>query len=161
MQRLSVLYCRVPDLLLDLAEVRGTPRHARLLRRLERLDLICLDDWGLKGFSFEDRRDILELAERRYQRKSILIGSQLPANLWHDMIGEGTIADAILDRIVHNAYSIELTGNSMRREVRLPPLPGATATPDGRNPRPARHSPGASGAQNRRDYGEPRVGKQA
>ena len=76
-------------------------------------------------------------------------------------IGEGGLVDAILAPIVHNECSIKLTGNSMRRAVQLPPLPGATATPDGRNPRPARHTPGASGAQNRSDNSERRADKQA
>ena len=130
MQRMSVLYRRVPDLMAEFAEARGSPRHPRLLRRMERLDLLLLDDWGLQSFSPEERRDVLEIVERRYQRKSLLVGSQLPVDNWYRSIGEGTLADAILDRIVHNAYRIELTGVSMRREVRLPPLAGATpATP--------------------------------
>ena len=161
MQRLSVLYRRVPDLMAELADTRGTPRHPRLLRRLERLDLLCLDDWGLHSFSSEERRDVLEIVERRYRRKSLLIGSQIPAELWHSMLGEPTLADAILDRIVHNAYHIELDGESKRREVHLPPLDGLATVPSQARESPARHAPGASGALEPGDNRAMRAGKQA
>ena len=88
------------------------------------LSSTLLDDWGLQNFSAEGRRDLLEIVEPRYGRKSILIASQIPANAWPDVIGESTIADAILDRIVHNACRIKLTGESQRKRNTPPPLAG-------------------------------------
>ena len=123
-QKISVLYRRVPELIAALARARDTGTHERLMRRLARVSLLVLDDWGLQGFSAEGRRDLLEIVEPRYGRKSILIASQIPANAWPDVIGEPTIADAILDRIVHNAYCIELSGESQRKRNTPPPLVG-------------------------------------
>ena len=104
------------------ARDKGT--HARLMNRLARVDLLVLDDWGLQGFSAEGRRDLLEIAEARHGRKSILIASQIPVERWPEVIGEPTIADAVLDRIVHNAYRIDLKGESQRKRNRPPPLDG-------------------------------------
>ena len=92
------------------------------MRRLTRLDLLVLDDWGLQDFTAQARRDLLEIVEMRGQRKSTLIASQIPTKLWHQAIGEPTIADAILDRIIHNAYHIALKGKSMRRTLVPPAL---------------------------------------
>ena len=92
------------------------------MRRLTRLDLLVLDDWGLQDFTAQARRDLLEIVEMRDQRKSTLIASQIPTKLWHQAIGEPTIADAILDRIIHNAYHIALKGKSMRRTLVPPAL---------------------------------------
>ena len=121
-QQRSVLYRRMPELVADLARLRGTPRHLRLLARLQRVELLVLDDLGLEELSAEGRRDMLEIVEQRYQRKSIAIASQLPVELWYRTVGEGTVADAILDRLVHNAYRIELKGESMRKRAAPPPL---------------------------------------
>ncbi len=82
--------------------------------------LLILDDWGTHSLNDQQRLDLLEIFEERYRRKSTLITAQLPVAQWHDMIGEPTIADAILDRIVHNAHRISLEGDSMRK--RKPPL---------------------------------------
>ena len=92
--------------------------------RLGRVSLLVLDDWGLQGFSAEGRRDLLEIVEQRHGRKSILIASQIPVEGWPEVIGEPTIADAVLDRIVHNAYRIELKGESQRKRNKPPPLDG-------------------------------------
>ncbi len=111
----SVLYQRVPRLFADLALARGDGRHPRLLRNLGRADLLILDDWGLEPLDAAARHDLLEILEDRYGRRSTLITSQLPVSRWHEIIGDPTYADAILDRLVHNAHRIELTGDSLRR----------------------------------------------
>ena len=112
---LSVLYHRVPRLFAALALSRGDGRYAKLLRALARVDLLVLDDWGPEPLNAEQRRDLLEIVEDRYDARSILITSQLPVDRWYEIIGNPTHADAILDRVVHNAYRIELTGDSMRK----------------------------------------------
>jgi len=111
----SVLYQRVPRLFEDLALARGDGRHRRLLRTLGRADLLILDDWGLEPLDAAARHDLLEIIEERYGRRSTIITSQLPIDRWHEIIGDPTYADAILDRLVHNAHRIELAGESMRR----------------------------------------------
>ncbi len=123
-QKRSVLYRRVPELVTALARARDKGTHDRLMKRLARVDLLLLDDWGLQGFSAEGRRDLLEIVEARHGRKSILIASQIPVEHWPKVIGEATIADAVLDRIVHNAYRIDLTGESQRKRNTPPPLDG-------------------------------------
>ncbi len=111
----SVLYQRVPRLFEDLALGRGDGRHPRLLRSLGRADLLILDDWGLEPLDAGARHDLLEILEERYGRRSTMITSQLPVDRWHDIIGDPTYADAILDRLIHNAHRIELSGESLRR----------------------------------------------
>ena len=111
----SVLYQRVPRLFEELALARGDGRHPRLLRNLGRADLLILDDWGLEPLDAAARHDLLEILEERYGRRSTMITSQLPVDRWHEIIGDPTYADAILDRLVHNAHRIELEGESMRR----------------------------------------------
>jgi DNA replication protein DnaC len=112
----SVLYRRVPKLFAELALARGDGRHARLLRTLGRADLLILDDFGLTTLNAEARQDLLELLEERYGCRSTMVTSQLPVDRWHDVIGDPTYADAILDRRVHNAHRIQLTGESMRKK---------------------------------------------
>jgi len=111
----SVLYHRVPKLFEELALAHGDGRHPRILRNLGRADLLILDDWGLEPLDAAARHDLLEILEERYGRRSTLITSQLPVDRWHEIIGDPTYADAILDRLIHNAHRIELTGESMRR----------------------------------------------
>jgi DNA replication protein DnaC len=113
--RAAAVYHRVPKLFEDLALARGDGRHPRLLRNLGRADLLILDDWGLEPLDAAARHDLLEILEERYGRRSTAITSQLPVDRWHEIIGDPTYADAILDRLVHNAHRIELTGESMRR----------------------------------------------
>jgi DNA replication protein DnaC len=84
--------------------------------------LLVLDDWGTHSLTDQQRLDLLELFEERYQRRSTIITAQLPVSGWHQMIGEPTIADAILDRIIHNAHRIDLKGDSMRRKSTEPGL---------------------------------------
>jgi DNA replication protein DnaC len=112
----SVLYQRAPRLFTDLALARGDGRYARLMRALGGVRLLILDDWGLEPLGPEQRRDLLEIVEERYGRGATLITSQLPVDRWHDLIGDPTLGDAILDRIVHNAHRIQLRGESLRRK---------------------------------------------
>jgi DNA replication protein DnaC len=115
-ENLSVLYYRMPRLLAALALARGDGRYAKLLRSLARVNLLVLDDWGPETLNAEQRRDLLEIVEDRYDRGSLLITSQVPIERWHEsIIGDPTLADAILDRIVHNAYRIKLAGESLRK----------------------------------------------
>jgi DNA replication protein DnaC len=126
----SVLYQRVPKLFPDLALARGDGRYRRLMKRLGKVRLLILDDWGLEPFGPDQRRDLLEIVEERYGHGATLITSQIPVDRWHDVIGEPTIADAILDRIVHNAHRIKLKGDSLRRKLvsqHAPQLDLATA----------------------------------
>lgn len=112
----SVLYVRMPRLFEDMAMARLDGRFPKLVDKLARVQLLILDDWGTHGLTDQQRLDLLELFEERYQRRSTIVTAQLPVSGWHDMIGEPTIADAILDRIVHNAHRIDLKGDSMRRK---------------------------------------------
>src|SRR6266480_3714921 len=108
----SVLYRRIPKLFADLALARGDGRYARLLRALGGVQLLIFDDWGLEPLDAAARHDLLEILEERHGRRSTIITSKLPVDKWHDVIGEPTYADAILDRLVHNAHRIDLTGDS-------------------------------------------------
>ncbi len=96
--------------------------------KLARVQLLVLDDWGTHTLTDQQRLDLLELFEERYQRRSTIITAQLPVSGWHQMIGEPTIADAILDRIIHNAHRIELKGDSMRRKTKRADLTQETNT---------------------------------
>jgi DNA replication protein DnaC len=110
----SVLYQRIPRLFTDLALARGDGRYARLMRTLGGVQLLILDDWGLSALDAGARHDLLEILEARYGRRSTIVTSQVPVDKWHDLIGDPTYADAILDRLVHNAHRIELNGKSLR-----------------------------------------------
>jgi DNA replication protein DnaC len=112
-----VLYHRVPRLFEQLAIARGDGRYARMLKTLARMDLLILDDWGLAPLASVERRDLLEILEDRHGRKATIVTSQLPVDAWHEVIGDPTLADAILDRLVHNAHRLELAGESMRRRA--------------------------------------------
>ena len=113
---LSVLYQRIPRLFSDLALARGDGRYARLMRALGGVKLLILDDWGLEPLTAEQRHDMLEIVEDRYGRGATLITSQIPVDRWHDLMGDPTLADAILDRVVHNAHRIQLRGESLRKK---------------------------------------------
>ena len=116
----SALYQRVPKLFSELALARGDGRYARLLKTLARVDLLILDDWGLEPLNADARHDLLEILEERYGRRSTVVTSQLPVQQWHEVIGDPTYADAILDRLVHNAQRIELSGESLRKTKARP-----------------------------------------
>ena len=127
----TVHYARVPRLFADLDLAHGDGRFPRLFRMLVKVDLLVMDDWGPDRLSVSQRRDLMEIVEDRHGRGSILITSQLPIATWHEVIGEPTLGDAILDRSVHNAYRLELDGPSMRKikaaEATVPPTPGTPA----------------------------------
>jgi DNA replication protein DnaC len=111
----SVLYARVPKLFADLALAHLDGRYLRLMRSLGKVKLLILDDWGLEPLDAQQRHDLMEILEERYGRGATLITSQVPVDRWHDIIGDPTYADAILDRLVQNAHRIALTGDSLRR----------------------------------------------
>jgi DNA replication protein DnaC len=100
---LSVLYRRAPRLFAELATARGEGRLSRLMATLERTRLLIIDDWGPEPLTAEQRRDLLEIVDDRYEKGSLLITSQIPIGRWHEVIGDHTIGDAILDRVIHRA----------------------------------------------------------
>lgn len=111
----TVLFRRLPRLFDELELAHGDGRFPRLFRSLTKTQLLILDDWGPDRLTASQRRDLMEIVEDRYGAGSTLITSQLPLTTWHDVIGEPTFADAILDRIEHNAYRLELSGQSLRK----------------------------------------------
>ena len=113
----AVAYHRVPRLFEALAIARGDGRHARMLKALAKTDLLILDDWGLAVLTSSERRDLLEILEDRHGRGSTIVTSQLPVEHWHEAIGDPTLADAILDRLVHNAHRLTLAGESLRKRA--------------------------------------------
>ena len=115
----SVRYQRLSRLLDELAMGRAEGRYARLLARLSKVNLLILDDWLLAKLTSDQRRDLMEVIDDRHQRGSTLLATQIPLERWHDQIGDPTYADAILDRLVHNAYRIDLRGASMRQRGQL------------------------------------------
>src|SRR5947209_10671055 len=111
----SALYLRAAALSRDLALARADGSLRHLLARLSRIDVLVLDDWAMTPLSEVERRDVWEICEDRYQSRSTILTSQLPISRWHEQIGDPTIADGILDRLVHNAHRIEMRGQSMRK----------------------------------------------
>jgi DNA replication protein DnaC len=112
----TAFYQRATRMFEELGLARGDGRYPKVLSALFKKDVLLIDDLGLNTLTPENRHDLLEIVEERYERKSTIITSQLPVENWHEIIGEPTIADAILDRIVHNAHRINLKGGSMRKE---------------------------------------------
>ena len=108
-------YIRLTRLLRELMIAKGDGRYAKLLASLAKVDVLILDDWGLMKLNAENRRDLLEVLEDRHGNRATIATSQLPIEEWHAVIGDATLADAILDRLVHNAYKINLRGESMRK----------------------------------------------
>lgn len=113
----SVLYARLPRLIDELALAKGDGRITARMKSLGRVDLLILDDWGLEPLDGTARHHLLEILEDRYGQRSTLVTSQLPVANWHLLINDATYADAILDRLVHNAHRIEMSGDSLRRPV--------------------------------------------
>jgi len=111
----KVLYVRATRLFQDLNLAKGDGRYARLMKTISKAELLIIDDWGLKTLVDSERADLLEILEDRYNLQSTIITSQLPVKHWHEIIDNATLADAILDRLVHNAYTIELKGENMRK----------------------------------------------
>ncbi|MEX2507742.1 MAG: IS21-like element helper ATPase IstB [Pseudohongiellaceae bacterium] len=114
---LSVRYFRTSRLLEMLSIAHGDGRFAKLIAQIAKTDLLVLDDWGLEKMTLGQRNDLLEIMEDRHGLKSTLITSQLPVTKWHQTIGDATLADAILDRLLHNAYKLKLKGESMRKTM--------------------------------------------
>lgn len=114
----SAQYAQVGRLLQELSIAKGDGRYLKTLAQLAKTEVLILDDWGLDNPTQEQRRILLELLDDRYERGSTLIASQFPTDLWHENLADPTLADAILDRILHNAYRIELKGESLRKTKR-------------------------------------------
>ena len=112
----TALYLRIPRLFRDLAIARGDGSYEKLLKKYARTDVLIFDDWGLAPIGAPERRDLLEILEDRYARRSTVITSQLPVKSWYEMIGDPTLADGILDRLIHGAYEIAMEGESMRKK---------------------------------------------
>jgi len=111
----SALYLRLPRLLAELDISRADGRYVKVLASIAKVEVLILDDWGLTPLTPEHRRDLLEVIEDRHARRSTIVTSQLPVKKWHDFIGDPTLADAILDRLVHRAHTFALKGGSMRK----------------------------------------------
>ena len=111
----SVRYLRLPRLFEMLRIAHGDGSYSKLMNQLLKADLLILDDWGIQTVSAAQRADLMEVIEDRHGRRSTLIASQLPTDHWHEYIGEATIADAILDRLLHGAHRLNFTGESMRK----------------------------------------------
>lgn len=114
---LSVRYFRTSRLLEALSIAHGDGRFSKLIQQLAKTDLLILDDWGLEKMTLAQRNDLLEIMEDRHGLRSTLITSQLPIKQWHQAIGDATLADAILDRLLHNSHKINLKGESMRKAM--------------------------------------------
>ena len=111
----TALYQRLPRLLHDLEIAKGDGRYRTHLHTLARTTLLIIDDWGATPLNDANRRDLLELLDDRYNTRSTLITSQLPISAWHDYLNDPTLADAILDRFIHNAHHLNLKGESLRK----------------------------------------------
>jgi DNA replication protein DnaC len=128
----SVRYERLPRLLADLSATRGSGQYSRRMRALHNAELLILDDWGIEPLGPEHRRDLLEVVEDRFGLGSTLIASQVAVERWPQLIGDAAIAAAVLDRITHNAYRLQLKGGSLRSRhkigTRSAGIPGAGVT---------------------------------
>ena len=112
----SAFYARLPRLLPALTIGRGDGSYAKTLAQLAKTDVLIIDDWALAPLTDESRRDLLEIFDDRHGTRSTIITSQLPVQHWHEAIGDPTLADAILDRLVHQAHTLNLTGESLRKK---------------------------------------------
>ena len=115
-QGYTTVYQRISRLFEDLSLAKGDGRYIKMLTAFAKSDLLVLDDYGLAKLNQEQRHDLLEILEDRHGLKSMLVTSQLPLEHWHEQIGDPTLADAILDRLIHNAHKIHLKGGSMRKK---------------------------------------------
>jgi len=111
----TAYYNRLSRLLQELSVAKGDGRYTKLLTGLAKINVLVLDDWGLDGLNDEQRRNLLEVLDDRHGKQSTIVTSQLPVKMWHEAIGDNTLADAILDRLIHNSYRITLNGDSMRK----------------------------------------------
>jgi DNA replication protein DnaC len=113
----SVIYKRLPRLFSELQLAHDDGRFPRIFRQLVKADLLILDDWGPERMTAPQRRDLMEIVEDRYGTGATMVTSQLPVEAWHDIVDEPTFADAILDRLIHNAHRLTLDGPSMRKTI--------------------------------------------
>ena len=114
-QGLSCYFTRVPILMESLVAARATAAFSNKLENLRKFDLLILDDWGIETFSKRAQNDLLELIESQVGKRSILFTSQMPLNVWHDAFDNETVADALMDRVIHGSYHIQLSGESLRK----------------------------------------------
>ena len=114
----TALFSKAAELFRNLATARADGSHTKLLYQLGHVDLLIVDDWAMVPMTENERRDFLEICDIRYQTRSVLLTSQLPVASWHAQIGDPTVADSILDRLVHNAHRIELKGETLRKNRR-------------------------------------------
>lgn len=113
----SSYYVRLPRLFQELLIAKGDGRYAKLMSQLAKTDLLILDDFGINQLNDEQRRDLLEIVDDRHSTRSTIVTSQFPITHWHENIGDPTLADAILDRLIHSSYKIQLKGDSMRKKI--------------------------------------------
>ena len=113
----SVRYYRLPRLILALIQAKADGSDCKLLKAIASLDVLIIDDWGLEPLNAATRNDLMEIMDDRYELSATIIISQLPTDQWYDAIGDNTLADAILDRLMHNAHRINLQGESMRKKM--------------------------------------------
>ena len=113
----SVRYYRLPRLVLALTQAKADGSYSRLLKAIASLDLLIIDDWGLEPLNAGARFDLMEIMADRYEHSATIMISQLPIEQWYDVIGDNTLADAILDRLMHNAHRMILKGESMRKKM--------------------------------------------
>lgn len=111
----SAYYCRLPRLLPELIIAKGDGSYIKRMEGIAKMDVLILDDWALMTLVADHRRDLLEILDDRHDKRSTIVTSQLPVKLWHEAIDDNTLADAILDRLIHNAHRFELKGESMRK----------------------------------------------
>ena len=116
-QNYSTRYFRVPELLLEIQEAKSENRYSRFMAQLRNIKLLILDDIGLKAYTLEESRDILEIVESRYNKVSTILSGQIAHTQWYDLFPDPTIADAIMDRVIHNAYILALDSKRSMREV--------------------------------------------
>lgn len=113
----TALYRRLPRLLEELTLAHGDGRYLKMMKKLTKVDVLVQDDWGLAQLSAAQQRDPLDLLDDRHDRKSTVVTSQLPTKHWHEMMADPTLADALLDRLIHNAYHLQLKGESTRKHL--------------------------------------------
>jgi DNA replication protein DnaC len=113
----TVRYYRIPELLLDIQDAKAHNQYSKFMKQIQSARLLILDDIGLKSYTLEESRDILEIAESRYDRGSMILAGQIAHSQWYELFPDPTIADAIMDRIIHNSYILELDSKVSMREV--------------------------------------------
>jgi len=113
----TVKYYRIPELLLEIQDAKVHNQYSKFMRGLQKLHLLILDDIGLKSYTLDESRDILEITESRYNRGSTILAGQVPSGQWYELFPDPTIADAIMDRIIHNSYILELDSTTSMREI--------------------------------------------